>query len=146
MFLKISASGCCLAFAYFFCKFEPCVAYKSVAYKKSLYVIFRTFQLLLEITYVAFCFVNLLYLFLRQNYVVNTFLIMIYFSRRYDYVFLWYVCITSENNVTITFRFCSSLLRIFYYVTVSVFICSMQLRLLIKLESLYVLVRLNCVR
>ena len=30
--------------------------------------------------YVAYCFVNLLYLFLRQNYVINAFLIMAYFS------------------------------------------------------------------
>ena len=29
-----STWGCCFAFAWFFCQFQPCVAYKSVAYKK----------------------------------------------------------------------------------------------------------------
>ena len=31
---KSSASGCCLAFAQFFCQFQPGVAYKSAAYTK----------------------------------------------------------------------------------------------------------------
>ena len=31
---KNSASGCCLAFAWFFCQFQPGVAYRSVAYIK----------------------------------------------------------------------------------------------------------------
>ena len=31
------ASGCCLASAWFFCKFQPGVAYESVSYKKSVY-------------------------------------------------------------------------------------------------------------
>ena len=34
---KSSASGCCFAFARFFCQYQPDVAYKSVAYKKSVY-------------------------------------------------------------------------------------------------------------
>ena len=34
IFVKNSASGCCLAFAYFFAKFQPGFACKSVAYKK----------------------------------------------------------------------------------------------------------------
>ena len=32
---KSSTTGCCLAFAWFFCQFEPDVAYKSVAYIKN---------------------------------------------------------------------------------------------------------------
>ena len=32
---KSLAAGCCLAFAWFFCQFQPGVAYKSVSYKKS---------------------------------------------------------------------------------------------------------------
>ena len=32
---KSLASRCCLDFAWFFCQFQPGVAYKSVAYKKS---------------------------------------------------------------------------------------------------------------
>ena len=34
VFVKSLASVCCLAFAYF-CQFQPGVAYKSVAYKKT---------------------------------------------------------------------------------------------------------------
>ena len=33
-----SASGCFLDFVYFFCQFQPGAVYKSVAYKKSVYV------------------------------------------------------------------------------------------------------------
>ena len=36
IFLK-SSSGCCLAFAQFFCQFQPGVTYNSVAYKTSVY-------------------------------------------------------------------------------------------------------------
>ena len=43
------------------------------------------------------------------------------------------------------FRFCSSLGRIFYYVTVTLFICSLQLRFLMTLELRYILVRPNYV-
>ena len=46
--------------------------------------------------YLASWFVNLLYLFLRQNYVINAFLTMAYFSWRYDYVPLWYVALRME--------------------------------------------------
>ena len=63
--------------------------------------------------YVASWFVNLLYLFLHQIDIINAFLTMTYFSWRWDYVILWYVCITYGNNIEITFRFCSSLWRIF---------------------------------
>ena len=35
IFDKSAASGCCLAFALFFAQSQPRVAYKSVAYKKS---------------------------------------------------------------------------------------------------------------
>ena len=59
--------------------------------------------------YLASWFVNLLYLFLRQNYVINTFLTMTYFSWRSDYVPLWYVSLRMD----ITFRFHSLLWRIF---------------------------------
>ena len=78
--------------------------------------------------YVASWFVNLLYLFLRQNYVINTFLTMTYFSWRSDYVPLWYVSLRMD----ITFRFRSLLWRIFYFVTITLFICSMKLRFLIR--------------
>ena len=43
------------------------------------------------------------------------------------------------------FRFCSSLGRIFYYVTVTLFIGSLQLRFLMTLELRYILVRPNYV-
>ena len=46
--------------------------------------------------YLTSWFVNLLYLFLRQNYVVNAFLTMAYFSWRYDYVPLWYIALRME--------------------------------------------------
>ena len=59
--------------------------------------------------------------------------------------FLWYVCIRYRNNVIIKFRFGSSLCLIFYYVTITSFICSMQLHLLMTSELRYNLVRLNSV-
>ena len=49
------------------------------------------------------------------------------------------------NNVTITFRFCSSLWHIFYYVKITLFICSMYLRFFKTLELRYILVRSNYV-
>ena len=38
IFVKVSASGCCLAFAYFFLQIWPGAAYKKVAYKKGVYL------------------------------------------------------------------------------------------------------------
>ena len=67
------------------------------------------------------------------------------FSCRQNFVFLWYVCITYGNNFAITFRFCSSLSRVFYYVKVTLFISSMPLRFFMMLELRYNLVRLNYV-
>ena len=57
--------------------------------------------------------------------------------------FLWYVYITYENNGTITFRSCSSLRHIFYFVKIASFICLMYLRSFTMLELRYILVRLN---
>ena len=45
---KSSASGGCLAFGWFFCQFQPGVAYKSVAYKKSVClteIIWKTYEM-----------------------------------------------------------------------------------------------------
>ena len=56
---------------------------------------------------------------------------------------MWYVCITYGNNVKSTFRFGSSLWRIFYYVTIMLFTCSMYLRFLKTFELRYILVCSN---
>ena len=45
----------------------------------------------------------------------------------------------------ITFRFCSSLWRIFYFITIMLFICSVKLRFLMTLELNYILVCSNYV-
>ena len=58
---------------------------------------------------------------------------------------MWYVCITYGNNVKITFRLCSSLWRIFYCVTITLFICLMDLYFFKTLELRYILVRSNYV-
>ena len=34
---KVQPQGCCLAFALFFCQFQPGLAYKKAAYKKAAY-------------------------------------------------------------------------------------------------------------
>ena len=88
---------------------------------------FGTFELRMEITLqlrfvfarhcdVFFITSQLRYLFVRCSYV---------FWWRENYVIFWFVWITYGNNVTITFRFCWSLWRIFYYVTITLFICSL---------------------
>ena len=41
---KISASGCYLAFAWIFCQFQPCVAYKSVIIQKMIRDILKNVQ------------------------------------------------------------------------------------------------------
>ena len=58
---------------------------------------------------------------------------------------MWYVCVTYGNNVKITFRFCLSLWRIFYCVTITLFICLMYLYFFKTLELRYILVRSNYV-
>ena len=56
----------------------------------------------------------------------------------------WYVRITYGNDVTITFRFSSSLERIFYYVTITLLVwCSYIF--LVTLEFSYIWVRSNYV-
>ena len=88
---------------------------------------FGTFELLMEITLQSrFVFVHhcdvffitsqLRYLFLWFSYV---------FWWRKSYVLFCYIRNTYGNNATITFRFCSSLWHNFYYVTFTLFICSM---------------------
>ena len=57
---------------------------------------------------------------------------------------MWYVCI-AYNNVKMTLRFCLSLWRISYYVTITLFVSSMYLRFFKALELRYILVRSNYV-
>ena len=47
------------------------------------------------------------------------------FLWRQNYVIFWFFRITCGCNVEITFRFCLSLWRSFYYVAMTLFICSM---------------------
>ena len=56
---------------------------------------------------------------------------------------MWYVCIKYGNKVKITFCFCSSSWRIFYYVTITLFIFALYLRFLKTLELPDILVRSN---
>ena len=79
---------------------------------------------------------QLRYLFVRCTYV---------FLRRQNYVIFWYVRIMCRNEVTIVFQFYSLLWRIFYYVTITLFICLMQLRFFMTLAIGSILVRLNYV-
>ena len=79
---------------------------------------------------------QLRYLFVRCTYV---------FLRRQNYVILWYVRNMCRNEVTIVFQFCSLLWRIFYYVTITLFICLMQLRFFMTLAIGSILVRSNYV-
>ena len=108
---------------------------------------FGTFELRMEITLqlrfvfarhcdVFFITSQLRYLFVHCSYV---------FWWRENYVIFWFVWITYGNNVTITFRLCWSLWRIFYYVTITLFICSLKLRFLMTLQLHYILVRSNYV-
>ena len=43
----------------------------------------------------------------------------------WNYVLFWYVRITYGNDVKVTFCVCSSLWRIFYFVAITLFVCSM---------------------
>ena len=79
---------------------------------------------------------QLRYLFVRCTYV---------FLRRQNYVIFWYVRIMCRNKVTIVFQFYSLLWRIFYYVTITLFICLMQLRFFMTLAIGSILVRSNYV-
>ena len=79
---------------------------------------------------------QLRYLFVRCTYV---------FLRRQNYVIFWYVRIMCRNEVTIVFQFYSLLWRIFYYVTITLFICLMQLRFFMTLAIGSILVRSNYV-
>ena len=49
------SSGCCLAFAYFFCQFQLGVAYKSVVYKKSIYTLGSSVTFYLIWFVISFC-------------------------------------------------------------------------------------------
>ena len=79
---------------------------------------------------------QLRYLFVRCTYV---------FLRRQNYVIFWYVRIMCRNEVTIVFQFYSLLWRIFYYVTITLFICLMQLRFFMTLAIGSILVCSNYV-
>ena len=108
---------------------------------------FGTFELCVEITLqLRFVFVRHCDIFFITSKLRCLFVRCTYaFLRRQNYVIFWYVRITYGNDVIITFHFCSSLSCIFGYITITLFVCSMQLRFSMTLEIGSILVRVNYV-
>ena len=81
------------------------------------------------------------YLLLRSNYVHKYDLITLRVRFSFSDFFVWNVCIMYWCYVLLLF----SLWDVFYYVKITLFICSMCLRFLTTLELRYILLRLNYV-
>ena len=125
-FLFIIVACFLLCYNYVICLFDVVTFFDDVRNR----YYFGTFQLGMEITLqlrftfvhqcdVFFYFVKLRYLFVRCSY---------NFWWRKSYVIFWYFRITYGNDVKITFHVCSPLWRIFYFLTITLFVCLMQLR------------------
>ena len=85
-----------------------------------------TFALRMEITLkLRFIFVRHCDVFLlRHNYVIYLFDVLTFF-KTLEWPYILVRSNTYGNGVIITFRFCSSLWRAFYCVTITLFVCSM---------------------
>ena len=90
--------------------------------------------------HIAFWFFNLCCLFVPQNYIINAFLTMTYFSWLR---FLWYICITFGNSITMpfVFRHC----HIFFIMSQLCYLFVWCIYVLMMLKVRYILVRSNYV-
>ena len=104
-----------------------------------LYYVTTTFSRFLKDVF--WIILEIRYLLLRSNYVHKYDLITLRVRFSFSDFFVWNVCIMYWCYVLLLF----SLWDVFYYVKITLFICSMCLRFLTTLELRYILLYLNYV-